>query len=164
VIAKVWLCKFRNNVLILKPGSEPDIRTHRLKGLVANAPLYLWTRIVPSCINLFSHDNVYIRKQYIFSCISPTGLATCTYCSDFCSANTCATNFVVHLFCVIHDKGVRLQGYESNRYICISNCWPNLRVRSIYTNSCFHVAPCRMTSRNSNYTDRIHNTILCRFM
>jgi hypothetical protein len=68
--------------------------------------------------------------QYIFSCTSPTGLATCTYSFDFRLANTRATNFVIHPFCVVRDEGIRLQGYKSNRYICILNCWLNLRVHT----------------------------------
>jgi hypothetical protein len=44
--------------------------------------------------------------QYVFSCISPTGLATCIYSLIFRLVNKCATNFVVHLFCVVCDKGI----------------------------------------------------------
>jgi hypothetical protein len=72
----------------------------------------------------------YTFVQYIFSCISPTGLATCTLI--LISARQIHVQSLSYfIFCVSYV--MREFGYEGSGQtgiFYVSNCWPNLRVHA----------------------------------
>jgi hypothetical protein len=87
-----------------------------------------WTRIYLLCKPVFMIRTRIV--QYIFSCISPTGLATCTY--------ILISAWQIHMqptslsiFCVSYvtmEFGYKGLGWTGIFYV--SNCWPNLRVHA----------------------------------